>query len=137
MASLATFVSYVFTGHHLSPTKAYVVLSLLNMIRYETAPTIPHTYIYLFLNDRFPLAYIPVMIITVSANMVAFGRVQKFLAHPETVSPLPGPNKDKKVLIKYALANLFLGKILTEKITETQISAGHLIRVHIRSLMST
>lgn len=49
---------------------------------------------------RFPLAYIPVMIITISANMVAFGRVQKFLAQPEATPPQPGPNVSKKVLIK-------------------------------------
>lgn len=82
MAALATFVGYQLSGHAFTPTKAFVTLSLLNMI-------------------RFPLAYIPVMIMTISANIVAFSRIQKFLSQPEAVPPVRGPNTDKMVLIRY------------------------------------
>jgi hypothetical protein len=34
MASLATFVGYQVSGHTFTPTKAFVTLSLLNMIRW-------------------------------------------------------------------------------------------------------
>ncbi len=97
MAALATFVGYQLSGHDFTPTKAFVTLSLLNMIRY----------IRLLLQRkmpyfvrRFPLAYLPVMIMSVSADMVAFGRIQKFLGVTEVSSPQPGPNFDKKILIR-------------------------------------
>lgn len=72
MAALATFVGYQLSGHVFTPTKAFVTLSLLNMIRYHKG-LITWELIIIIIN-RFPLAYIPVMIITVSANVVAFSR---------------------------------------------------------------
>eukprot|EP01111_Echinosteliopsis_oligospora_P007904 TRINITY_DN2325_c0_g1_i1.p1 TRINITY_DN2325_c0_g1~~TRINITY_DN2325_c0_g1_i1.p1 ORF type:complete len:1459 (-),score=347.50 TRINITY_DN2325_c0_g1_i1:133-4509(-) len=82
MAALATFVAYVLSGNELTATKAFVTLSLINLI-------------------RFPLAYIPVAILNISANIVAFGRIQKFLDQAEAVIPKHG-NRTEKVVISNA-----------------------------------
>jgi len=83
MSALATFVAYVLSGNTLTATKAFVTLSLINLI-------------------RFPLAYIPVAILNISANIVAFGRIQKFLDQAEAVPPKRGNRLDRKVVVNNA-----------------------------------
>lgn len=54
--------------------------------------------------NRFPLYFIPVAILNISANIVSFGRIQKFLDQPEVRPVRPVTNSQTKIAIRYKQA---------------------------------
>lgn len=58
--SLATFISYTYSGNNLTPEKAFVALSLFNLL-------------------RFPLVMLPMLIASIVQAQVSMARVVKFL----------------------------------------------------------
>jgi len=74
--SLATFVAYTTSGNDLTPEKAFVALSLFNLL-------------------RFPLLMLPMLINSVVQAQVSMSRVVRFLTleevNPDNVERLPPP----------------------------------------------
>lgn len=82
--SLATFIAYTGSGNALTPEKAFVALSLFNLL-------------------RFPLVMLPMLISAVVQAQVSLARVTKFLTLPEVDQsnvirlPIPtGPDADSQ-----------------------------------------
>ncbi|XP_062499702.1 multidrug resistance-associated protein 1-like [Corticium candelabrum] len=64
MVSLATFATFTLTGHDLTPSKAFVALSLFNIL-------------------RFPLSMLPMLVSFMVETFVSVQRVTKFLMQDE------------------------------------------------------
>lgn len=62
--SLATFATFTLTGHDLTPSKAFVALSLFNIL-------------------RFPLSMLPMLVSFMVETFVSVQRVTKFLMQDE------------------------------------------------------
>eukprot|EP00039_Didymoeca_costata_P001605 m.53694 g.53694 ORF g.53694 m.53694 type:complete len:1509 (-) comp10879_c0_seq1:1965-6491(-) len=77
--SLATFISYTYSGNNLTPEKAFVALSLFNLL-------------------RFPLVMLPMLIASIVQAQVSMARVVKFLrraqSNPNNVQYIPVPREN-------------------------------------------